>query len=144
MTLEKIILISLFSSIVGMILLRVMRVMINFTPKIKLMIEEIKQEDFLFDKIKSQLKKIKGKLVTIFLIEYIIMLVVSYYLTVFCAVFHSNQKNVVYNSIISFVMFLVLSFLVLGFISFIQKQSLINNFAYLFYSISYYTNYFFQ
>ena len=142
MTLEKIILISLFSSIVGMILLRVMRVMINFTPKIKLMIEEIKQEDFLFDKIKSQLKKIKGKLFTIFLIEYIIMLVVSYYLTVFCAVFHSNQKNVVYNSII--VMFLVLSFLVLGFISFIQKQSLINNFAYLFYSISYYTNYFFQ
>ena len=82
MTLEKIILISLFSSIVGMILLRVMRVMINFTPKIKLMIEEIKQEDFLFDKIKSQLKKIKGKLFTIFLIEYIIMLVVSYYLTV--------------------------------------------------------------
>ena len=61
MTLEKIILISLFSSIVGMILLRVMRVMINFTPKIKLMIEEIKQEDFLFDKIKSQLKKIQGK-----------------------------------------------------------------------------------
>ena len=59
MTLEKIILISLFSSIVGMILLRVMRVMINFTPKIKLMIEEIKQEDFLFDKIKSQLKMIK-------------------------------------------------------------------------------------
>ncbi len=50
-----------------MILLRVMRVMINFTPKIKLMIEEIKQEDFLFDKIKSQLKKIKGKLFTIFL-----------------------------------------------------------------------------
>ena len=130
MTLEKIILISLFSSIVGMILLRVMRVMINFTPKIKLMIEEIKQEDFLFDKIKSQLKKIKGKLFTIFLIEYIIMLVVSYYLTVFCAGFHSNQKNVVYNSIISFVMFLVLSFLVLGFISFIQKQSLINNFAF--------------
>ena len=82
MTLEKIILISLFSSIVGMILLRVMRVMINFTPKIKLMIEEIKQEDFLFDKIKSQLKKIKGKLFTIFLIEYIIILVVSYYLTV--------------------------------------------------------------
>ena len=65
-----------------MILLRVMRVMINFTPKIKLMIEEIKQEDFLFDKIKSQLKKIKGKLFTIFLIEHIIMLVVSYYLTV--------------------------------------------------------------
>ena len=82
MTLEKIILISLFSSIIGMILLRVMRVMINFTPKIKLMIEEIKQEDFLFDKIKSQVKKIKGKLLTIFLIEYIIMLVVSYYLTV--------------------------------------------------------------
>ena len=82
MTLEKIILISLFSSIVGMILLRVMRVMINFTPKIKLMIEEIKQEDFLFDKIKSQLKKIKGKLFTIFLIEYIIILVVSDYLTV--------------------------------------------------------------
>ena len=50
---EKIILSALIAMFVSLIILKLLKTLINFSPKLRMMIKDIKKEDELFEKVKG-------------------------------------------------------------------------------------------
>ena len=132
--------ISFIAMIFSVFVLKLLKMIINFTPQLKMMIKEIKKEDDLYEKVKNSLKIIKHKIFFVFIIQYVLMICMSYYLALFSIVFHSNQKNVFYNTIISFALSIAISFAFFGFFAFMQKFALNKNHEFLFYCFKYIQN----
>ena len=109
---QIIILLSVLSAVIGAIVLRLMMMSINFLEELKMLIEEVKNEELLYNKVKIYLHKIKGRIFCVFMFEFIIMIALNYYITVFCVVFHSNQINVLVNTLFSIIISILFSFFI--------------------------------
>ena len=72
-----------------------------------------------------------------FMFELIIMIAFNYYITVFCAVFHSNQINVLVTTLFSIIISILCSFFIFGFLSFVQMLAIRYNYSFIFYCVTY-------
>ena len=121
---SEIFLISFYSTLISYVILRIMKYLITFGYKIETLIQEVKQKDNLYDRMRNYFKSFKKKLFAIFIIEYIIMLLVCYYITIFCIVFHSNQSNIMKSIGISILISFALSITICSAIAIAMKLSL--------------------
>ena len=134
---SEIFLISFYSTLISYVILRIMKYLITFGYKIETLIQEVKQKDNLYDRMRNYFKSFKKKLFAIFIIEYIIMFFVCYYITIFCIVFHSNQSNIMKNIGISLVISFTLSITICSAIAIAMKLSLRYKCKFVFYCFGY-------
>ena len=73
----------------GMILYR----LTNFSQCLELFAKEPKKEKIYIKKFKKLMKIIKIKLIMFFSFEFVFMIAFVYFLSAFCAVYHSSQWN---------------------------------------------------
>ena len=86
-------LLSLFSNIIGYILSYGVVKLSVFSFAFEEIKEEVKQRDKYIVLAYKMLKIIKNRIIIVFVLEFVIELGCIYYVTIFCTVYHSSQKN---------------------------------------------------
>ena len=86
-------LLSLFSNIIGYVLSYGVVKLSVFSFAFEEIKEEVKQRDKYIVLAYKMLKIIKNRIIIVFVLEFVIELGCIYYVTIFCTVYHSSQKN---------------------------------------------------
>ena len=82
---------SIYSCVLGVVLLQIVQVLMNYSLMLNTLLVEIKEKTTLLFFLNKFLKKVRFKIILIFSIEIVLIIVFWYYMITFCAVYHGSQ-----------------------------------------------------
>ena len=103
---------SLMSNIITNIISYFFDMLINFSELLEIIINNAVQKQFYFLFISKFKKYVKLKLISLYVIEYMVYLFMFYYLTIFCIVYSKTQISFLINYIIGLIISLLISFFI--------------------------------
>ena len=135
----KIILKAFYSTLIGFVILRILRYFINYSKILQSISDELKTlpEKIIYPRIVKYIINLKRKLSFLFTIQYIILFGTFYYITIFCIVFHSNQKLLLLGFAISFLFSFIVPIIFSIIYAFCEKLSYTYKWRFLYYTVNY-------
>ena len=88
---------SLISNIISSIIIFIISKLANYPDIIEAIIKNVKNKAYYLMNIRRVFKFIRLKLAFFFFFEIILCLLMTYYLFIFCTVFHQSQGSIMYN-----------------------------------------------
>lgn len=128
-----ILLISLYSTLISYVLLKLIKWLMNFSIKITCIVQDKNGKDIILDKLTTYIASMKRKLILLFILEGVIMVCIWYYLTVFCIAFKSHQFNMILHAVYSFILSFFLSIVICGLLVSFEVIALKGNCKYCYY-----------
>ena len=115
---------SIYSSILTLITTNLLKILSNSENELQKLINEKRAHNNYINLLNMVLKKLGHKLIIFFILEFILGIFFSYYVTAFCAVYRYSQKYWFIGCLESFIMDLLFSFIISMILSLLRYVSI--------------------
>ena len=82
---------AFYSFLFGVVLLHLIRLLMNYSMMIDTIIVEIKEKQILLNFLRKYLKKVRIRIIIVFLLKIVLIVLFLYYMSTFCAVYQGSQ-----------------------------------------------------
>jgi hypothetical protein len=126
--------ISLLSNIISSLIVFLIEKIVDYGDKLEYIVKEIYKKSNYFYTYMLFKKYLVIKLTFFFILQTLFNIVMCYFLTIFCTIYHKIQRSIIINYILGICQSLILSLIIAIFSSFIRFLSLKYRWRYMYYT----------